>query len=48
MIKVGEIPAYKIFTHEPEKKKQRRIAKENREAKKAEKMQEKIGAGSGI
>ncbi|XP_045509748.1 dnaJ homolog subfamily C member 9-like [Colias croceus] len=32
MIDEGEIPAYKIFTHEPAKKRQRRHAKEKREA----------------
>ncbi|KAJ2952026.1 hypothetical protein O0L34_g4286 [Tuta absoluta] len=36
MIEKGDIPAYKIFTHEPAKKRQKRHAKENREEKEAE------------
>lgn len=48
MIKDGEIPAYKIFTHEPAKKKQKRIAKENREAKEAEELKQELGMTSGI
>lgn len=47
MIQNGEIPAYKIFTHEPAKKRLRRLAKENREAKEAEEMKEELGVGSG-
>ncbi|NP_001157386.1 DnaJ (Hsp40) homolog 10 [Bombyx mori] len=47
MIKDGEIPAYKIFTHEPAKKKQKRIAKENREAKEAEELKQELGMTSG-
>ncbi|XP_026755479.1 dnaJ homolog subfamily C member 9 [Galleria mellonella] len=46
MIEKGEIPSYKIFTHEPAKKRQRRIAKENREAKEAEEEKQKLGMGS--
>ncbi|CAG4916072.1 unnamed protein product [Colias eurytheme] len=47
MIDEGEIPAYKIFTHEPAKKRQRRHAKENREAKEAEEFKKELGLGSG-
>ncbi|CAK1598912.1 unnamed protein product [Parnassius mnemosyne] len=47
MIEKGEIPAYKIFTHEPAKKRQKRIAKENREAKEAEELKFELGLGSG-
>lgn len=47
MIKQGEIPAYKIFTNEPEKKRKRRLAKENREAKEAEDYKKELGMGSG-
>lgn len=47
MIKDGDIPAYKIFTHEPEKKRKRRLAKENREAKEAEELKNELGMGSG-
>lgn len=43
MIENGEIPSYKIFTHEPIKKRQKRIAKENREAKEAEEMKNELG-----
>lgn len=43
MIENGEIPAYKIFTNEPVKKRQKRLAKENREAKEAEQMKEELG-----
>ncbi|XP_075971767.1 dnaJ homolog subfamily C member 9 [Anticarsia gemmatalis] len=46
MIKSGEIPAYKIFTHEPARKRQRRHAKENREAQEAEEMKKDLGMGS--
>ncbi|KAM3967222.1 dnaJ (Hsp40) homolog 10 [Aphomia sociella] len=46
MIEKGEIPSYKIFTHEPAKKRQRRIAKENRESKEAEEEKNKLGMGS--
>ncbi|XP_059046053.1 dnaJ homolog subfamily C member 9 [Achroia grisella] len=46
MIEKGEIPSYRAFTHEPAKKRQRRIAKENREAKEAEDEKNKIGIGS--
>ncbi|CAH2071158.1 unnamed protein product, partial [Iphiclides podalirius] len=46
MIEKGEIPAYKIFTHEPNKKRQKRIAKENREAKEAEELKLELGMGS--
>ncbi|XP_053603781.1 dnaJ homolog subfamily C member 9 [Plodia interpunctella] len=46
MIEDKEIPAYKIFTHEPEKKRQRRIAKENRESKEAEEEKAELGLGS--
>lgn len=47
MIEDGEIPAYKIFTHEPAKKRQRRIAKENREAKEAEEWKSELALDSG-
>ncbi|XP_063377411.1 dnaJ homolog subfamily C member 9 [Cydia fagiglandana] len=47
LIDKGEIPAYKKFTHEPEKKRQRRIAKENREAVEAEELKKELGVGSG-
>lgn len=47
MIEQGDIPAYKIFTHEPAKKRQRRHAKENREAKEAEELENKLGLKSG-
>ncbi|XP_073943067.1 dnaJ homolog subfamily C member 9 isoform X2 [Choristoneura fumiferana] len=47
MIKKGEIPSYKKFTHEPEKKRQRRLAKENREAVEAEELKKELGVGSG-
>lgn len=48
MINNGEIPPYKIFTHEPAKKRQKRLDRENREAKEAEEMQEELGFKSGI
>ncbi|CAD0197110.1 unnamed protein product [Chrysodeixis includens] len=35
MIKNGEIPSYRVYTHEPESKRRRRLAKEKREAKEA-------------
>lgn len=38
MIKNGEIPSYKVYTHEPEAKRKRRIAKEKREAKEADEI----------
>ncbi|KAL0882493.1 hypothetical protein ABMA27_000960 [Loxostege sticticalis] len=47
MIENGEIPSYKIFTNEPAKKRQRRWAKENREAKEAEEWKNELGLGSG-
>lgn len=47
MIKNGEIPSYKVFTHEPAKKRQKRLAKENREAKEAEELQNELGLDSG-
>ncbi|CAK1546159.1 unnamed protein product [Leptosia nina] len=47
MIDQGEIPAYKIFTHEPAKKRKRRHAKENYEAKEAEQLKEDLGMNSG-
>ncbi|XP_045447089.1 dnaJ homolog subfamily C member 9 [Melitaea cinxia] len=47
MIEQGDIPAYKIFTHEPAKKRQRRHAKENREAKEAEELINTLGLKSG-
>lgn len=47
MIKNKEIPSYKKFTHEPEKKRQRRLAKENREAVEAEELKKELGVGSG-
>lgn len=47
MIESGEVPAYKAFTHEPEKKRQKRIAKENREAEEAEEMKKELGMKSG-
>ncbi|KAJ8727575.1 hypothetical protein PYW07_001694 [Mythimna separata] len=47
MIKSGEVPEYKIFTHEPAKKRLRRIAKEKREAKLAEEMQKELEMDSG-
>ncbi|XP_041970937.1 dnaJ homolog subfamily C member 9 [Aricia agestis] len=46
MIEQGEIPAYKIFTHEPARKRQKRHAKENREAKEAEEIQKSMGLNS--
>lgn len=39
MIENEEVPPYKIFTHEPEKKRKRRHAKENREAAEAAKQE---------
>lgn len=48
MIKNGEVPSYKVFTNEPAKKRQRRLAKENREAKEAEELQNELGLNSGI
>ncbi|XP_046962913.1 dnaJ homolog subfamily C member 9 [Vanessa cardui] len=47
MIELGDIPAFKIFTHEPAKKRQRRHAKENREAKEAEELKNSLGLNSG-
>ncbi|XP_030028084.2 dnaJ homolog subfamily C member 9 [Manduca sexta] len=47
MIESGEVPAYKAFTHEPEKKRQKRIAKENREAEEAEELKKEMGMKSG-
>ncbi|CAH2105571.1 unnamed protein product [Euphydryas editha] len=46
MIEQGDIPAYKIFTHEPAKKRQRRHAKENREAEEAEELKNSLGLKS--
>lgn len=46
MIQNNEIPAYKIFTHEPARKRLKRIAKENREAKEAEELKKDLGMGS--
>lgn len=48
MIEEGEIPAFKIFTHEPAKKRQRRLAKENREAKEADELKKSLGIDSGM
>ena len=48
MIKNGEVPEYKTFTHEPAKKRLRRIAKEKREAKLAEEMAKEFEMDSGI
>lgn len=47
MIDQGEIPAYKIFTHEPTKKRKLRHAKEKNEAKEAEKYKKELGFTSG-
>ncbi|XP_032512613.2 dnaJ homolog subfamily C member 9 [Danaus plexippus] len=47
MIEQGEIPSYKIFTHEPARKKQKRHAKENREAQEAEELKESLGLNAG-
>ncbi|XP_023933825.2 dnaJ homolog subfamily C member 9 [Bicyclus anynana] len=47
MIDQGEIPSFKIFTHEPARKRQRRHAKENREAKEADDLKESLGLSSG-
>ncbi|XP_034829803.1 dnaJ homolog subfamily C member 9 [Maniola hyperantus] len=47
MIDQGEIPAFKIFTHEPAKKRQRRHAKENCESMEAEELKESLGLNSG-
>lgn len=46
MIEQGEIPAYKIFTHEPARKRQRRHAKENREAEEADELKDSLGLGA--
>ncbi|XP_050343509.1 dnaJ homolog subfamily C member 9 [Nymphalis io] len=46
MIEQGDIPAFKIFTHEPAKKRQRRHAKENREAKEAEELKNSLSLNS--
>ncbi|XP_026321836.1 dnaJ homolog subfamily C member 9 [Hyposmocoma kahamanoa] len=43
MIENGEIPKYRIFTHEPARKRQRRRAKENHEAKEAEEWRKELG-----
>jgi hypothetical protein len=48
MIASGEVPSYKIFTHEPAQKRRRRLAKENREAQEAEEMNIELGLGSGL
>ncbi|KAL4716630.1 hypothetical protein ACJJTC_008265 [Scirpophaga incertulas] len=48
MIKAGDIPSYKIFTHEPANKRQRRIAKENCEAKEAEELLQEIGGNNSL
>lgn len=48
MIEQGEIPSYKIFTHEPARKKQKRHAKENREAQEAEELKESLGLNAGL
>lgn len=45
MIEKDEVPSYKIFTNEPEKKRKRRHAKENREAVEAEKNQKEFEKG---
>ncbi|VVD05111.1 dnaJ homolog subfamily C member 9 [Leptidea sinapis] len=47
MIEQGEIPSYKIFTHEPARKRQRRHAKENREAKEAEQLKAELNLDAG-
>lgn len=47
MIKNGEIPSFKVFTHEPAKKRQKRLAKENREAKESEELLNECGIDSG-
>nr|XP_021187720.2 dnaJ homolog subfamily C member 9 [Helicoverpa armigera] len=47
MIKTGEVPEYKIFTHEPASRRQKRIAKEKKEAKLAEEMQKELNLSSG-
>ncbi|XP_072940133.1 J domain-containing protein CG6693 [Epargyreus clarus] len=46
MIENKEIPAYKIFTHEPTRKRNRRHAKQLREAKEAEEMKQNMGLNS--
>lgn len=48
MINQGELPSYKIFTHEPAKKRQKRLERENREAKEAEELQDELGLDSGM
>lgn len=45
MIENGEVPTYKIFTHEPERKRKRRHAKENKEAAEAEQLKTKLKKG---
>lgn len=47
MIENKEIPEYKIFTHEPARKRNRRHAKQRREAKEAEEMKQNMGLDSG-
>ncbi|RVE54076.1 hypothetical protein evm_001199 [Chilo suppressalis] len=47
LIEKKEIPSYKIFTHEPAKKRQRRLAKENCEANEAEELKNELGLDSG-
>ncbi|CAF4767074.1 unnamed protein product [Pieris macdunnoughi] len=47
MIDQGEIPSYKIFTHEPAKKRRRRHAKENCEAQEAEEYKKELVLNSG-
>lgn len=45
MIKNEDVPSYKAFTHESEKKRKRRHAKENREAAEADQMKKEIQKG---
>lgn len=48
MIESGEIPKYKIFTHEPAKKRQRRKAKENHEEEEADDWRKQLGLDNGM
>ncbi|XP_011550866.2 dnaJ homolog subfamily C member 9 [Plutella xylostella] len=47
MIESKEVPAFKVFTHEPEKKRKRRHAKEMKEAEEAEEFSKEMGLGNG-
>ncbi|GBP48611.1 DnaJ homolog subfamily C member 9 [Eumeta japonica] len=48
LIEKGEIPSYKIFTNEPEKKIKRRHAKERKEAAEAEKLKNESRKENGV